>query len=45
MIYRHMLQFAVPDGFWVHLLTHSRYNRQGDLPFAHVLTRMVDAGR
>lgn len=46
-IYLHIVEqnFAVPDGFWVHLLSHSRFNRQGDLPFEDVLTRMVDTGR
>jgi hypothetical protein len=36
---------TVPDGFWVHLLSFSRFNRQADLPFEDVLVRMVNAGR
>jgi len=46
-IYKYILKenFDVPDGWFVHLLTHSRYNRQQDLPFADVLARAVSRGR
>lgn len=48
-VYRHLMEQPglcdLPGGFWVHLLSHSRYNRQLDLPFDDVMTRMVDAGR
>ena len=46
-IYKYILKenFDVPDGWFVHLLSHSRYNRQDDLPFADVLARAVSRGR
>jgi len=38
-------QFAVPDGWFIHLLSYSKYNRQYDLPFDDVLEQSMTRGR
>jgi hypothetical protein len=45
-IYRYLLDndFAVTPAFWVRILGYSRYNRQDDLPYDDILTRVVESG-
>jgi hypothetical protein len=45
-IYKHIIdtKMVVSKGFWVHMLSHSKYNRQEDLPYEEILTRVVEDG-
>ena len=38
-------EFSVPDGWFIHLLSFSKYNRQYDLPYDDVLERCLGRGR
>ena len=44
-IYKYMMDqnFAVPDGYWIHILSFSKYNRH-DIPYHEILTRAVSLG-
>jgi len=46
-IYSYILreEFDVPDGWFIHLLSFSKYNRQYDLPYDDVLERCIGRGR
>jgi hypothetical protein len=37
--------FSLPPGYWIHLLSLSKYNRQDDIPFEDVLERAIATGR
>ena len=45
-LYYHMMEhgFSVTEGYWEHLLSMSKYNRQKDLPFAEIMQRSVEVG-
>jgi hypothetical protein len=45
-IYKYLVdnEFTVPPAYWVRILAYSRYNRQDDLPYDDVLTRVVELG-
>jgi hypothetical protein len=45
-VYRYMIEqkISVPDGYWLHLLSLSRYNRQNDVPYDVIFTKAVSLG-
>ena len=44
-IYNYIMdqELSVPDGYWIHLLTFSKYSRQ-DIPYDEILSRAVSLG-
>jgi hypothetical protein len=45
-VYKYMLanNISVPNGYWVHLLSFSSYNRHYHIPYDEILTRTVEFG-
>ena len=46
LLYKEMVEsnFPMSQGWLIHLLSHSKYNRQEDIPYHDVLARLVGAG-